>query len=68
MEKVKLEFTLNGRKNTYFRRFDMYGKPLTTTNINSARYIKLTEVKGVIKTLIIEYGKNNVKDIKTINE
>jgi hypothetical protein len=68
MEKVKLEFTLNGRKNTYFRRFDMYGKPLTTTNINSARYIKLTEVKGVIKTLMIEYGKNNVKDIKTINE
>jgi len=57
MEKVKLEFTLNGRKNTYFRRFDMYGKPLTTTNINSARYIKLTEVKGVIKTLMIEYGK-----------
>lgn len=66
MEKVKLEFTLNGRKKTYLRRMDIYGKPLTTTNINSARGVKENEVPQYIKKLYLEYGKNNVQDINII--
>lgn len=66
MNKVKLEFTLNGRKNTYFRRMDIYGKPLTTTNINSARSVKENEVKQYIKKLYLEYGKDNIQDINII--
>lgn len=66
MNKVKLEFTLNNRRNTYFRRFDLYGKPLITTNVNSARTIKESDISQVIKRLMIEYGKDNVKDIKPI--
>ena len=66
MDKVKLSFTLNGRKNTYLRRMDIYGKPLTTTNINSARGIKENEVPQYIKKLYLEYGKNNVQDINII--
>lgn len=68
MNKVKLGFTLNGRKNTYFRRMDIYGKPLTTTNINSARSIKENEVPQYIKRLIKEYGKDNIKDVNVIKE
>jgi hypothetical protein len=66
MEKVKLEFTLNGRKKTYLRRMDIYGKPLTTTNINSARGVKENEVPQYIKKLYLEYGKDNVQDINII--
>ena len=68
MNKVKLRFTLNGRKNTYLRRMDIYGKPLTTTNINSARSIKENEVPQYIKRLIKEYGKDNIKDVNVIKE
>ena len=68
MNKVKLSFTLNGRKNTYLRRMDIYGKPLTTTNINSARSIKENEVPQYIKRLIKEYGKDNIKDVNVIKE
>lgn len=66
MDKVKLSFTLNGRKNTYLRRMDIYGKPLTTTNINSARAVKENEVPQYIKKLYLEYGKENVQDITPI--
>lgn len=66
MEKVKLSFTLNGRKNTYLRRMDIYGKLLTTTNINSARGIKENELPLYIKKLYLEYGKENIQDIKPI--
>jgi len=48
MGKAILEFTLNGRKHTYFRRTDLYGKPLTTTNKNSARHVKESDIKGTI--------------------
>ena len=68
MNKVKLSFTLNGRKNTYLRRMDIYGKPLTTTNKNSARGIKENEVPQYIKKLYLEYGKDNVQDINIIKE
>ena len=68
MNKVILEFTLNGRKHTYYRRTDIYGKPITTTNINSAKKIKETDVKNTVKLLIKELGKDNVKDINIIKD
>jgi len=68
MNKVILEFTLNGRKHTYYRRTDIYGKPITTTNINSAKKIKETDVKNTVKILIKELGKDNVKDINIIKD
>lgn len=66
MDKVKLSFTLNGRKNTFFRRFDLFGKPLITTNVNSARNVKESDVSNILKKLINEYGKDNIKDVKPI--
>ena len=68
MNKIILEFTLNGRKHTYYRRTDIYGKPITTTNINSAKKIKETDVKNTVKLLIKELGKDNVKDINIIKD
>jgi len=46
----------------------MYGKPITTTNINSAKKIKETDVKNTVKLLIKELGKDNVKDINIIKD
>jgi hypothetical protein len=68
MDKVILEFTLNGRKNTYLRRIDIYGKPLTTTNKHSAKMIKEKEVPRIWKLLLQSYGKDNVKDINIIKK
>ena len=68
MDKVILEFTLNGRKNTYLRRIDIYGKPLTTTNKHSAKMIKEREVPGIWKLLLQSYGKDNVKGINIIKK
>lgn len=68
MDKAKLEFTLNGRKHTFFRRFDLFNKPLTTTNINNAKLIKESELKNVIKLLTKTYGVNNIKDFNPIKE
>lgn len=67
MKKVILEFTLNGHKHTYFRRVDMYGSPVTTTNIHSARKLKENEVPGIVKLLIQEHGKDNVTDVNPIS-
>lgn len=64
MEKGIIEFTLNGRKNTYLRRIDIYGKPISTTNKNSAKKIKINEAKKIIGLILKEWGENNVKDIK----
>lgn len=66
MDKIKLEFTFKGRKNTYFRRIDLFGKPLITTNVNSAKLIKESEVPTILKKMIKEYGKDNITDIKPI--
>jgi hypothetical protein len=44
----------------------MYGKPLTTTNINSAKGIKENDIKNIIIKLYKEYGKDNVKDVNII--
>lgn len=68
MNKVILEFTLNGRKHTYYRRTDIYGKPITTTNVNNAKKIKETDVKNTINLLIKEMGKDNIKDINIIKD
>ena len=68
MNKVILEFTLNGRKHTYYRRTDIYGKPITTTNVNNAKKIKETDVKNTINLLIKEIGKDNIKDINIIKD
>lgn len=65
MDKVILEFTFNGRKNTYLRRIDIFGKPITTTNKSSAKGIKEKEVPQYIKKLYQYYGKDNIKDIAT---
>lgn len=68
MKKVIVEFTLNGRKHTYYRRTDIFGKPLTTTNINSAKWIKENDTKKIVGLILKEWGKNNVKDINIIKE
>jgi len=39
---------------------------VTTTNINSARKLKESEVPGIVKLLIKEHGKDNVTDINPI--
>ena len=65
MDKVILEFTFNGRKNTYLRRVDIFGKPVTTTNKHSAKLVKEKEVPQYIKKLYQYYGKDNIKDIAT---
>ena len=68
MSKVKLEFTFKGRKNTYFRRIDVFGKPLVTTNVNSAKLIKEGDVLAILKKMIMEYGKESITDVKPIKE
>ena len=68
MNKVILEFTLNGRKHTYYRRTDIYDKPMTTSNIISAKKLKYTDDKNTVKLLIKELGKDNVKDINIIKD
>lgn len=68
MDNIILEFTYKGRKNTYFRRIDIFGTPLTTTNINSAKKLKESKVKDIIKLLKIKLGKDNVKDINIIKD
>jgi hypothetical protein len=68
MKKVILEFTLNGHKRTYYRRTDVFGEVVTTVNQDSARLIKENEVPGVLKKLIVKYGKENVKDVNLIKK
>ena len=68
MKKVILEFTLNGHKRTYYRRTDVFGEVVTTVNQDSARLIKENEVSGVLKKLIVKYGKENVKDVNLIKK
>ena len=68
MDKIRLEFTFKGRKNPYFRRIDVFGKPLTTTNINSAKLIKESEIPSILKLMIKEYGKESITDVKPIKE
>lgn len=64
MNNIILEFTYKGRKHTYFRRIDVYGHPVTTTNKNSAKRIKEAQIKDVTKLLIKELGVSDVTPIK----
>lgn len=66
MNKVILEFTLNNHKHTYFRRFNIYKEPITTTNKINAKLIKENEIPKIIEAIIKIHGKNAIKDIKTI--
>jgi hypothetical protein len=66
MRNTILEFTLNGHKHTYYRRTNIFGEVVTTTNKNSAKVIKESEVPSIIKKIITQYGKENVGDIKSI--
>ena len=64
MNKVLLEFTLNGHKHTFFKRFSIFGEGITTNNKTNARPIKEQNVPGVIKKLILQFGKDNITDFK----
>ena len=66
MNRGILEFKLNNKKVNYFRRLDVYGKPIITTIKNNAKIIKETNVKDIIKALLITYGKNNINNTKFI--
>ena len=67
MRKVILEFTLNGHKKTYYRRTNIFGEAVTTTNVASAKRLKEGEVKGIVEKLIRQFGKENVGDINPID-
>jgi hypothetical protein len=68
MRKVILEFTLNGHKKTYYRRTNIFGEAVTTTNVASAKRLKEGEVKGIVEKLIKQFGKENVGDINPIED
>lgn len=63
-DKVLLEFTLNGHKHTYFRRYSIFGNVVTTTNKNNAREVKERQVPIIIKHLLKEHGPHSVRDIR----
>ena len=48
MRKVILEFTLNGHKKTYYRRTNIFGEVVTTTNVVSAKRLKEEEAKAKV--------------------
>ena len=66
MKKVILEFSLNGRKHTYYRRTTIFVEALTTTNRNSAKKIKESDIPNIVKKLVKQFGKDNIDDIKPI--
>lgn len=66
MKKVILEFTLSGHKHTFYRRTNIFGEVVTTTNKNSAKIIKESEIPDIVKKLILQHGKENVDDINPI--
>jgi hypothetical protein len=66
MKRVILEFTLGGHKHTFYRRTDVFGEVVTTTNKNSAKVIKESDVPGIVKKLITRHGKENVGDVNPI--
>ena len=68
MKKLYLKFTLNGHKNTYFKRLDIYGEPVTTLNKDGARKIKEKDASDIIKLLVNHYGKDNISDIEKIED
>jgi hypothetical protein len=65
MKNIILEFTLNGRKHTYYRRNTYLGEALTTTNIFSAKRLNKENVLEIVEQLKKQFG-NNITDIKPI--
>ena len=63
MKHIILEFTLGGHKHTFYRRTNVFGEVVTTTNRNSAKLIKEGEVPALMKKIITQYGKENVEDV-----
>lgn len=68
MKDTILEFTLNGRKHTYFRRIDVFNEPLVTNNINNAKKVNESSIPKILKSLVLKYGKDNIKDFKPIKK
>lgn len=68
MNKVILEFTYKGRKHTYLRRIGLDGDIVTTTNVHSAKRIKESDAKELIKTIYMKLGTDNVKSIRVIKD
>ena len=66
MDKVILEFTLNGRKHTYYRRKTIFGEAVTTTNRNSAKRMSESKVPEIIKLLTEQFGKENISEFGVI--
>ena len=66
MNKVILEFTCNGHKHTFFKRVSIFGEAVTTNNKESARPIKEQDLPSIVKKLIEQFGKDNIKDINPI--
>ena len=62
MNKVILEFTLKGRKHTYYRRKNIFGEAVTTTNKNSAKKMEESKVPEIIKLLERQFGKENINE------
>lgn len=68
MKDTIIEFTLNNKKHTYYRRLDIADKPLVTTNINNARKVNKQDVVPIVRKLFKEYGKDNIKNINLIKD
>lgn len=64
MKDTLLEFTLNGKPHTFFRRIDFYGEPIITRIKENARRLDAKTIPQVIKKLILKYGKDSIKDFK----
>jgi hypothetical protein len=68
MKRIILEFTLGGHKHTFYRRTNVFGEVVTTTNVNSAKILKESDVPGIVKKLIEQHGKENVEDVNLIEK
>lgn len=68
MKHIILEFTLGGHKHTFYRRTNIFGEVVTTTNVNSAKVLKESDVPGIVKKLIEQHGKENVEDVNLIEK
>lgn len=59
---------MGGHKHTFYRRTNIFGEVVTTTNVNSAKILKETDVPGIVKKLIEQHGKENVEDVNLIEK
>jgi len=65
MKDTIIEFTLNGRKHTYYRRKTFLDEAIVTTNINNAKKLNKQDVLETIKLLKKQFNEN-ITDIKII--